>query len=254
MSCFNFASAGLNLPSNSTIRKKPEFKAAELKIKKSEQQIKKFHAKSVKKLKTLKNVNLLVNKKNTKTNKSGANSANMKMLITNPDTVNIDVQKISFGNELSFYPINAIDPQCNNGNPGGRGPNQLIAYTPNYGLKTNTNEYGKEAIVEEGRVVAMSSMDSLIPLNGFVISGHGKGKEWIEKNIILGTRVDVNKTTMTISSLITPDTYVFEAQEKIKEAQEINYYYKKMRYSMLQSDFYIEKANTFLNYAKCSSH
>jgi uncharacterized lipoprotein YddW (UPF0748 family) len=177
----------------------------------------------------------------------------MKLLMTSPENINIDVQKISFGNEVSVYPISNMNPQKTNGNPGGRGINELIVYTPEYGLKTGTNEYGKEAIVVGNRVVAMSSMDSIIPSDGFVISGHGKGKEWIEKNIILGTRVDINKTTMTISSLIVPDTYVYEAEQKIKEAKEINCYYKKRRYSMLQADFYIGKANTSLNYAKDAS-
>ncbi|MDD3420445.1 MAG: family 10 glycosylhydrolase [Candidatus Gastranaerophilales bacterium] len=232
----------------------PNFKAIKMQIpaesiRQSEIRLRKMKNQSVKKIRKLQNANLLTNKKTA----PKQNPANMKLLMTSPENVNIDVQKISFGNELSIYPITAFDPVKSNGNPGGRGINEFIVYTPSYGLKTGTNEYGKEAVIVDGRVVAMSSMDSMIPCNGFVISGHGKAKEWIEKNIIVGTRVDVNKSAMTVSSLIVPDTYVYEAEQKIKEAIDINYYYKKRKHSMLQSDFYIEKSKTFLEYAKTSS-
>jgi uncharacterized lipoprotein YddW (UPF0748 family) len=69
----------------------------------------------------------------------------------------------------------------------------------------------------------------------------------------LGSRVDVNFSTKTISSIITPETYVFESEEKIREAQEISSYYKKRQYPMVQSEFYIDKANASLNYAKNSA-
>lgn len=195
--------------------------------------------------------NYLIPSQNTK--KVKRINATNDMLMTCPDVVNVDVQKISFGNEVAFGQISVIDPKRANGNPGGRGTNELVIYTPDYGLTTNTNEYGKEAIVVNNQVIAMSSMDSLIPKNGYVISGHGKGMQWIEKNIILGSKITINKNAMTITSMITPATYVFEAEEKIKEVQEINNYYKKRRYSMSQSDFYINKACVYLNYAKQSA-
>lgn len=239
-----------DLPSiNNLDLKTPKFENIDFNLEKSEQKLKKLHARGVKKVKKLSNTNLLVNKKKYR----HPINANTRMLMTSPENVNIDVQKISFGNEISVHRINSIDPKNANENPGGRGINELIVYTPEYGLKTGTNEYGKEVIVVDNRVVALSAMDSIIPLNGFVISGHGKAKEWIEKNIILGARIDINKTTMAISSMITPETYVYEAQEKIREAKEINCYYKNRKYSMLQSDFYIEKANSSLNYARYAS-
>ena len=238
----------LNLPSADSLSiPKPDFSAAQTEI----DSIKNLHQKTIKRLKSFNDKNLLIiNKRRKKTSNT---SANMQMLMSSPETINIDVQKIPFGNEVSFYKITDINPEKSNGNPGGRGINELIVYTPDYALKTNTNEYGKEAIVVNNQVVAMSSMDSIIPPNGFVISGHGKAKAWIEKNVILGARVDVNFTTKTISSIITPETYVFEAEEKIREAQEINDYYRKMNYSMLQSDFYINKANASLSYARMNA-
>ncbi|MEI8377703.1 MAG: family 10 glycosylhydrolase [bacterium] len=238
----------LTLPNAETLNiSKPDFSLQQSDI----DSIKNLHQKTIKRLKSLNDKNLLI--MNKKKKNKPACPTNMQMLMSSPETINIDVQKIPFGNEVSFYKISDINPKKSDENPGGRGINELIVYTNDYGLKTGTNEYGKEAIIVNNQVVALSSMDSIIPLNGFVISGHGKAKQWMEKNVILGARVDINTATKTISSIITPETYVFEAEEKIREAQEINDYYKKMKCSMLQSDFYIDKANSSLNYAKCYS-
>ena len=235
----------LNLPSAEILNiPKSEFSISQSDI----DSIKNLHQKTIKRLKNFNDKNLLITNKKKKP--KSACPTNMPMLMSSPETINIDVQRISLGNEVSFYQITDINPKKSNSDPGGRGINEFIVYTSDYGLKTNTNEYGKEAIVINNQVVALSSMDSIIPPNGFVISGHGKAKEWIEKNVILGSRIDINSATKTISSIITPETYVFEAEEKIREAQEINDYYEKMKCSMIQSDFYINKANSSLEYAK----
>ena len=80
--------------------------------------------------------------------------------------------------------INAIDPTAFTNKtgsylPGARGINQLVIYTPNFGARTNTNEFGAEAIVEGNTVTELSGADSLIPPNGIVISGHGRAKTWM---------------------------------------------------------------------------
>lgn len=246
LSNLNKRNYDFNMPKIQTPKfETPKFESYDVNVRK----MRNLQARGNRKLKKMTRVNFLVNKHNYK---KGC-GLDGKMLMTSCENVNIDVEKIPFGNEISVYRISDINPEKTNGNPGGRGINQLIVYTPDYGLKTNTNEYGKEAIIVGNRVVAMSAMDSIIPSDGIVISGHGKAKEWIEKNVILGSRIDINRTTKTISCIITPDTYVYEAQEKIKEAQEINYYYRRQKYSMLQSDFYIGKANSSLSYARCAS-
>ena len=83
--------------------------------------------------------------------------------------------------------IDVMDPQkdgsINSNYPGLRGPNQLVVYTPSFGLRTGTNEFGTEAIVEKNMVVRLNGADSIIPKNGFVISGHGTAKKWIIQNI-----------------------------------------------------------------------
>ena len=65
--------------------------------------------------------------------------------------------------------------------PGLRGANQLVIYSPSFGMRTNTNEFGTEAIVVGDTVVSLSGADSLIPANGFVISGHGSAKNGLTK-------------------------------------------------------------------------
>ena len=41
-------------------------------------------------------------------------------------------------------------------------------------------------------VVSLSGADSLIPANGFVISGHGNAKKWINENIMVGSKIHLD--------------------------------------------------------------
>ncbi|PKL75383.1 MAG: hypothetical protein CVV27_15655 [Candidatus Melainabacteria bacterium HGW-Melainabacteria-1] len=54
---------------------------------------------------------------------------------------------------------------------------QTIVYTPRFGKYTHTNQWGREVVVEDNRVVRYAQGSTRIPDNGFVISAHGKGKE-----------------------------------------------------------------------------
>ena len=126
--------------------------------------------------------------------------------------------------------INAIDPSIttckkNSYFPGFRGTNQLVVYTRAYGDRTNTNEFGGEAIVKNNIVIAISGADSLIPEDGIVISGHGSAKTWINKNIIVGTRIYVDKEKNTITAYTTSDSYIYGAKECLKEVQDVMNYY-----------------------------
>ncbi|MCD8377191.1 MAG: family 10 glycosylhydrolase [Candidatus Gastranaerophilales bacterium] len=127
--------------------------------------------------------------------------------------------------------VNAIDPsmstsQKNSYYPGFRGTNQLIIYTPAYGDKTNTNEFGAEAIVKDNIVVAMSGADSLIPKNGVVISGHGSAKNWINKNIIVGTRIYIDRDKNSVTAYTTSESFIYGAKECLNEVQEVMKFYK----------------------------
>ena len=150
---------------------------------------------------------------------------------------------------LFICKINAINPKkqdnLNNFFPGFRGPNQLVVYTPKYGIRTGTNEYGTEAIVENNMVVSLNGADSIIPFNGFVISGHGKAKTWIMQNIQVGTKVYIDYYNNTLRCFLTPDSLMFAAKEKIREVSSLVEYYRQI--DILYND---KKANEFLDTSK----
>ena len=163
--------------------------------------------------------------------------------------------EVIFSQEM--FKVNAIDPSTytnpsGSSFPGVRGANQLVIYTPKFGKSTGTNEFGGEAIVQGNTVISLSGADSLIPSDGFVISGHGKAKKWINENIMVGTKVYVDKYNKTITAYITSESFIYDAQEKIKEANSmINYYESNLlNYDSSLSKAYISRANYFLKRAK----
>ncbi|MBN1901509.1 hypothetical protein JW926_09335 [Candidatus Sumerlaeota bacterium] len=80
--------------------------------------------------------------------------------------------------------ITKTDPAPDGPYPGNRGPNELVIYTPAYARKsTGTNEWGVEAVVRNGLVEKKEKTDALIPMDGYVISGHGDAANWISSNI-----------------------------------------------------------------------
>ena len=155
----------------------------------------------------------------------------------------------------NYKALNAINPQkqgnVNAGYPGMRGPNQLIVYTPAFGLRTGTNEFGTEAIVEDNMVVRLNGADSVIPKNGFVISGHGRAKNWIVQNLQVGTKVYIDYSNNALRTFLTPESLIFAANEKLKEVDSVIEYYKKndFRYSDKKAAECIEKSKDFLKKA-----
>lgn len=159
--------------------------------------------------------------------------------------------------DQKVYPISAIDPTILTNTtasyyPGLRGANQMTVYTPAYGIRTNTNEFGTEAIVSGNIVTSLSGADSIIPQNGLVISGHGKAKQWMNENIIVGAKVYVNKDTKTLTVYITSESFLYSAREKIKEAKEmVNYYHDlSYMYDSKKPCAYIDKAEEYLHKAQ----
>src|SRR5574344_456106 len=155
------------------------------------------------------------------------------------------------------YQFNAIDPTLLTNStasfyPGLRGANQMIIYTPAYGSRTNTNEFGSEAIVDGNVVTSLSGADSLIPTDGLVISGHGKAKKWMNENIILGSKVYVNKDNKLLTVYVTSDSFIFGAKQKIKEAQDMTCYYKMYfpLYDAQKPENSIRKAQDYLSKAE----
>ena len=105
--------------------------------------------------------------------------------------------------------------------PGNRGPNQLVIYKREYGRRTLTNEFGKEAVVVGDTVVRLTGADSIIPHDGFVISGHGSAKKWISDNLKVGTKVRIDAKNNVLHSFTTIESYRYCAKVKIKEVEQI---------------------------------
>lgn len=149
--------------------------------------------------------------------------------------------------------INNIDPTYSASFfPGGRGANKLVVYTNKFGLHTGTNEFGTEAIVEGNTVTALSGADSTIPENGIVISGHGIAKNWISKNINVGSKVYIDEMNNILNVYTTSESYTYEARAKIKEATSIIDFYKStfQNYNYQKPMGYITNAENYLNIAQ----
>ena len=151
--------------------------------------------------------------------------------------------------KTSSYIIDSIDPLLlKNGvpipYPGARGANQLVIYTPKYGIRTGTNEFGKEAIVENGRVIRLSPSDSFIQSNGFVIRGHGISKNWIEKNITVGARINIDTENNILTAIIEDASFIFEAESNYNEINRTLSAIKKTyaQYDFSRTDKFLLKA------------
>lgn len=160
------------------------------------------------------------NKKNSKeeinlnTSKSQENKKNSFITINNNNDriLSESTRKIN-----AMYPLDDINPK--NTYPGYRGANQLVIYTRDYGKTTGTNEFGKEAIIENDIVIALTGANSTIPKDGYVISGHGSAKKWISDNLKIGTKVEIKDRQ--IKAYTTIDSYRYYAKSKIRAVEEI---------------------------------
>ncbi len=157
----------------------------------------------------------------------------------------------------SMFKIDVVDPailtNLKGANyPGIRGANQLVIYTPSFGFRTNTNEFGTEAIVIGDTVTSLSGADSLIPANGFVISGHGNAKKWINENIMVGSKISLDLEKKIITSHITSDTFLFAAKDRVQEVQNMIAYYTQsyIGYNSKKTEQELNRAKDFINKAE----
>jgi len=153
--------------------------------------------------------------------------------------------------------INAVNPTALTNRtgsylPGARGINQLVIYTPEYGIRTNTNEFGAEAVVEGNTVTELSGADSFIPQNGLVISGHGRAKVWMNSAIKVGTKIYIDKEARLIYTYTTSESYIFESEKKIAEAEQMVAYYRTTSpdYNWKTPYSYINDAKDYLKKAR----
>lgn len=153
--------------------------------------------------------------------------------------------------------INSINPDFDTNPlgayyPGFRGHNQLIIYTPEFGEYTNTNEFGKEAVVINDKVFCFCGSDCYIPKNGFIISGHGTAKKWINENIQEGANIKIRSDIMMLESIITPESYLYKAGQRINKAKKVIFEYKQILpgYQCRISENYLKHALKKYNEAK----
>ncbi len=96
--------------------------------------------------------------------------------------------------------------------PAYRGENQTMIYKDGWNYKdstgTGTNVYGYEAAVDaNGIVVELGVNVSAIPEGGYVISGHGRGRDFIRSNVVLGATVVLDEETKTYTVATTLNSY-----------------------------------------------
>lgn len=103
----------------------------------------------------------------------------------------------------STWTADAVDPPVEGEYGGNRGPDQLIVYTPGYAAATtHTNQWGAEAQVSGGVVVRVSDEgNAAIPLDGFVVSGHGVAAAWVRANLVPETPVRLEGNSVHLSPI-----------------------------------------------------
>ncbi|MBR1886586.1 MAG: phosphodiester glycosidase family protein [Schwartzia sp.] len=73
-----------------------------------------------------------------------------------------------------------------------RGNDALILYNRAYDVRTNTNQYGREFVVQDGKVTKITQGNSVIPENGYVVSVHGTAKDVFAK-VRVGDKVTLEE-------------------------------------------------------------
>jgi hypothetical protein len=119
-----------------------------------------------------------------------------------PPVTEVEGNKVTIG--TSSYPLAGTDI--------ARQADALVVYTSKTGAATTTNQWGAEAPVVGGKVNSVSDRQSTggpvvpIPKDGYVLSGHGKAREWLIAEAQVGDAVtgDVPKTAEPVSPFFAP--------------------------------------------------
>lgn len=83
-----------------------------------------------------------------------------------------------------------------------RRADELILYQPGYDLTTRTNPFGAEAVIAGGLVTSVVDLrgNSPIPRDGFVLSGHGRARQWLLQALQPGSAVSLTLTVLPASA------------------------------------------------------
>lgn len=100
-----------------------------------------------------------------------------------------------------------------------RGTDMLIVYTRTPGrTTTGTNQWGNEAVVEDGFVVQVGGNNLPIPENGFVVSAHGAAIPWLQENLPVGAQVSVSGRQLRV--VIDGETHIRIAEQALRYTEE----------------------------------
>lgn len=106
--------------------------------------------------------------------------------------------------------------------PGFRGADQLIVYTSAYGQPaTGTNPYGYEIAVDHtGRIMSAGGNNSVIPDNGFVLSGHGVKADFLQRLGKIGGYAHWDGELGSVTVQYKPDAFVAREQHRVHAAEQ----------------------------------
>ncbi|CAN5133958.1 hypothetical protein BH11ACT1_BH11ACT1_08580 [soil metagenome] len=88
----------------------------------------------------------------------------------------------------------------------------LYVYDSSWGSSTGQNQWGAEAVVENGTITALTTKgtggNAPIPVGGFTLSGFGSGATWMTAHLAIGQPVTIEKdqiltTTATATTTVT---------------------------------------------------
>ncbi|MFD2044537.1 alpha amylase family protein [Ornithinibacillus salinisoli] len=172
--------------------------------------------------------------------------------IDNPDwqTIVYDVNRIVTEEDGETHPIHGFDQS--------RGTDQLVVYTPENNDVTPTNRWGIEVVVEDGTIVdivdqaIIGDREVPVPDNGYVLSGHGKARQWILDNVQVGEQLDIASVETDLKPVsetagpaafmnpINPDVreYTWNVIEELVENYDIDgITLDRARYNNIYTDF-----------------
>ncbi|MEI3606526.1 alpha amylase family protein [Pseudogracilibacillus sp. SE30717A] len=130
---------------------------------------------------------------NINTFAAGSNQYAEGPAIENPEwqTVVYDVTRVVTDSEENKYSIAGFDITRNS--------DQLIIYTPENNTISPANRWGIEVKVENGIVTEIIDRNTIgeqevtVPKNGYLISAHGKARQWVLDNIQINEEIDISQ-------------------------------------------------------------
>ena len=130
---------------------------------------------------------------NINTFSAGSVPYNEGPAIENPEwqTIVYDVMRLVADEDGNTYPVDGFDQ--------ARNENQLIIYTPEKNEVSPANRWGIDVQVEKDVVtnivdrVTEGEREVVVPRDGYVLSAHGKARQWVIDHIRMGEKLDLSQ-------------------------------------------------------------